>query len=148
MQDVKRWLNRGYKINGVIKALEESKQRAYELATSTTASVHTVKINGKVAALDKVQESHGNGTEIKMIACAEYEMQLEQHKNQLAAVLKEIHGAIMQVEDNTLQTLLIRRYLNFQTWESIAVAMNYNIRHVYKLHRQALIQIRALNDSI
>lgn len=148
MQDVKRWLNRGYKINGVIKALEESKQRAYELATSTTASVRTVKINGKITALDKVQESHGNGTENKLVACAEYEMQLEQHKNQLAAVLKEIHGAIMQVEDNTLQTLLIYRYLNFQTWESIAVVMNYNIRHVYKLHRQALIQIRALNDSI
>lgn len=148
MQDVKRWLNRGYKINGVIKALESAKQRAYELATSTTASAHTVKINGEITVLDRVQESQGNGTESKMIAYADYEMQLEQHKNQLAAVLKEIHGAIMQVEDNTLQTLLIHRYLNFKTWESIAVAMNYNIRYVYKLHRQALIQIRALNDSI
>lgn len=145
MQDVKRWLNRGYKINGVIKALEESKQRAYELATSTTASVHTVKINGEVTALDKVQESRGNGAESKMIACVDYEMQLEQHKNQLAAVLKEIHGAIMQVEDNTLQTLLIRRYLNFQTWESIAVEMNYNIRHVYNLHDRAL---KAINKIV
>lgn len=118
------------------------------MATSTTASAHTVKINGEITVLDRVQESQGNGTESKMIAYADYEMQLEQHKNQLAAVLKEIHGAIMQVEDNTLQTLLIHRYLNFKTWESIAVAMNYNIRYVYKLHRQALIQIRALNDSI
>ena len=54
----------------------------------------------------------------------------------------------MKVGDPTLRNLLIYRYLDFETWESIAVMMNYGIRHVYKLHGRALNHIDKIINGI
>ena len=47
-----------------------------------------------------------------------------------------------KLDDATLRTLLILRYLNFQTWEMIACKMNYGYRHILRLHGNALIEIK------
>ena len=47
-----------------------------------------------------------------------------------------------QVEDPELQTLLEKRYLNFHTWGQIAVDMGYNVRHLYRIHDRALLEIK------
>ena len=40
--------------------------------------------------------------------------------------------------DGTEQEILSRRYLLGQSWEKIAVEMNYGYRHVLKIHGRAL----------
>jgi DNA-directed RNA polymerase specialized sigma subunit len=50
----------------------------------------------------------------------------------------EIMQVIKQMSDLELQTLLEQRYLNFKTWEQIAVDMGYNVRHLYRVHEKAL----------
>lgn len=45
---------------------------------------------------------------------------------------------IGRVEDESIRCVLYRYYILIQTWEQIAVEMNYTIRWVYKLHGKAL----------
>jgi len=45
------------------------------------------------------------------------------------------------VDNTEHQTLLELRYLCFKTWEQIAVDMGYNVRHVYRLHDEAIENI-------
>lgn len=133
-ENVKKWLNRGYRIYDNIKALEKAKQRAWEMATSTTSVL-----------CERVQESHGNAAENKMTAYLQYDNQLEQSKTRLFFVLSEIEDAIMRVDDTILRSLLTYRYLDFMTWENIAVEMNYSYVHVvHNLHPKALKKIQEL----
>lgn len=50
----------------------------------------------------------------------------------------DVMQVIKKVDDLELQTLLEQRYLNFRTWEQIAVDMGYNVRHLYRMHDKAL----------
>lgn len=54
----------------------------------------------------------------------------------------EIMKVIRQVDDPELQTLLEKRYLNFHTWGQIAADMGYNVRHLYRIHDRALLEIK------
>lgn len=45
---------------------------------------------------------------------------------------------IDKVEDESGRCVLYRYYILIQSWEQIAVEMNYTIRWVYKLHGKAL----------
>ena len=130
-ESIKKWLNRGHRLHDNIKALEKAKQRAWEVVTGTTSVL-----------CERVQESHVNGTANKMTEYIEYVQRIEVHKKRLFMVLSEIENAIMQVDDNTLRSLLIYRYLNFMTWENIAVEMHYSYKHiVHCLHPKALMKI-------
>nr|DAN58962.1 MAG TPA: Protein of unknown function (DUF1492) [Caudoviricetes sp.] len=133
----KEWLNRGRALNKTIEGLEKAKARAYDIAVGTAAEL-----------TEKVQESHGNSVEDRLVTYADYCREIDEHKIELLKILKEIMEAIMKVEDPTLRNLLIYRYLDFETWESIAVMMNYGIRHVYKLHGRALNHIDKIINGI
>lgn len=132
-ESIKRWLNRGYRLQNNIKALEQAKQKAWEITTGTTSVL-----------CERVQESHGNAAENKMTAYLQYVNQIEQSKTKLFIVLSEIENTIMRVDNTILRSLLTYRYLDFMTWESIAVEMNYNIRHLYNLHDRALKEIKQI----
>ena len=56
----------------------------------------------------------------------------------LVDLKREMVSVIKAVENPEYQTLLELRYLCFKSWEQIAVAMGYGVRHVYKLHNSAL----------
>ena len=125
---VKNWLNRGYRLRNSIKALQKAKSDAWDMATSTTTALG-----------EKVQESHGNSTENKLTAYLDYTNRIETDITKLLVIMGEIERVIMQVDDNVLRELLIHRYLNFETWESIAEQMHYSYKHVvHVLHHKAL----------
>lgn len=49
---------------------------------------------------------------------------------------------IKSVDNAEYQTLLELRYLCFKSWEHIAVDMGYNVRHVYRIHDEAVKNIK------
>lgn len=57
---------------------------------------------------------------------------------------KEIEDTISQVDDDTLQILLEKRYISGKTWEQIAVEMNFCYRHTCRLHGIALREVDRL----
>ena len=59
----------------------------------------------------------------------------------LVDLKRDIVRAIKAVENTEYQTILELRYLCFKTWEQIAVDMGYNVRHVYRIHDEAVNQI-------
>jgi len=56
----------------------------------------------------------------------------------------EVVTIIKCVKRTELQTILEMRYLCFQTWEEIAVALHYDLRHIHRLHGQALDEVETI----
>ena len=54
----------------------------------------------------------------------------------------EIVTVIKAVGNTEYQTLLEKRYLNYMSWESIAVDMGYSIQHLYRLREKAYAEVR------
>ena len=48
---------------------------------------------------------------------------------------------INDMEDKEQQMVLEKRYLNFSSFEQIAVDLNFSIQHVFRIHKQALSEI-------
>ena len=61
--------------------------------------------------------------------------------DRLVDLKREMVTVIKAVVNKEYQTLLELRYLCFRTWEQIAVDMGYNVRHVYRLHDEAVEKI-------
>ena len=64
--------------------------------------------------------------------------QLEAEQDLAIQKRKEIRCQIQSMDDETEKEILERRYLLGETWERIAVDMNYNYRWVLRLHGRAL----------
>ena len=60
---------------------------------------------------------------------------------ELRCLRREIRSIISTLEDDTLQTLMMYRYISGMTFEEIAVRMHYSYVHVCRLHGQALSKI-------
>ena len=55
--------------------------------------------------------------------------------------MEKVVAIINKVEHPVLHAVLSRRYLHGETWELIAVSMNYDYRYVLKLHGKALAEV-------
>lgn len=55
---------------------------------------------------------------------------------------RKINSAINSVDNPEHRTLLEMRYLNFMTWKQIATKIDCDVRHIYRLHGQALVKIK------
>lgn len=126
----KEWLGRARKLRLRLSALEDSKQRAYARAVSSTAGLG--------------ERVSGGEPGDKLAAYAEVSLAADRQIEKLEQVRVEILHVIGQVEDNTLATLLTEYYVNDKTWEEVAVQMQYSWRQVMRLHGQALCEIRAI----
>ena len=65
----------------------------------------------------------------------------------LVDLKREMVRVIKAVDNTEYQTLLELRYLCFKTWEQIAVDLGYNVRHVYRLHDEAVESIKVPQTS-
>lgn len=72
------------------------------------------------------------------------ELMEELKKERLQAVdeYNEIYKTISRLENENEKEVLVRRYINGDKWEEIAVKMNYGYRHIHKIHGSALINIK------
>ena len=56
----------------------------------------------------------------------------------------EIVALIKKVKNQSIKPYLEKRYLCFETWEQIAVDMDYSIQHIYRLRDRALAETTTL----
>lgn len=131
----KEWLNRGRLLDQRVNKLLAERDRMFDLAVKMTGSIQE----------DKVQTSKKNTSEESFAKYVAYTAEIDKKIDELIEVKKEILTAIYQVEDPTLRTLLQLRYINFETWEQIAIDMSYSYVHiVYNLHPIALQKVEEL----
>lgn len=128
----KEWLNRGREMDKEINALLEEKEKAFSRACSATAPTDH----------ERVTTTRRNTSEDKFAQYAEYERRIDRMIDKLFQIKQEIIAAIECVNEPVYRTLLIKRYLNFKTWEQIAVEMNYSYRQTVRLHGKALQEVK------
>ncbi len=87
----------------------------------------------------------GNGeNQIENAICKMLDCDREATKDidKLVDLGREIKSHIEKMEDETLQLLLLYRYIDGHTFEEIAVKMNYSWRQVHRLHSDALMEFK------
>lgn len=84
---------------------------------------------------------HGSGTskptEDKAIRLADAHMELIKAKLEALRIRRELFEEICQVP-GARGDVLIGRYIDLLEWNELAESMNYSIRHIRRLHQEAL----------
>jgi hypothetical protein len=75
------------------------------------------------------------------------ESEINEDLKRLIDLKHEIVTVVKCMEAPDLQTILELRYLCFQTWEEISVALHLDIRWVHRLHNRALNEVDAIRHS-
>ena len=92
-------------------------------------------------------ETHGSSADDKLgsvvARIVDLVSDIERHITFLLELKNEIEGAINSVSDETYKRLLYKRYILCETFEKIAVDMNYHYVHICRLHKRALAQIKS-----
>ncbi len=94
--------------------------------------------------LSDMPKSPNRGTsrlEDTIVKIIDLQEEINRDIDRLVDLKKEIANAIFSLEDKEEQTVLEKRYLCFNSWEQIAVDMNYSIQYCFNIHRNALGKI-------
>ena len=116
-----------------------------ELANLESLVTKTTSVMGD----DRVQSS---GSQEKMADCVakivDMQKEITDEIDRLIDYKKEARQLICDSCDADCTKLLQKRYFNFETWEQIAVEMNYTYQWVSgKLHKRALSQVQKALDG-
>ena len=130
----KAWLNRGRDASRNLSRLEADKRAAEHRATRITTNMRERVNTG----------SKGRNDEI-LVAMADYSLEFDMQIAEFYRLLSEISRAIFSIDDGKLRVLLIKRYILFKTWETVAEDMNYSYENVVqRLHVKALNAIELI----
>ena len=87
--------------------------------------------------------NHGNSRlEECVMKIMDLEEQILHDMDKLVDLKKEITYVIRSISNPEYQDLLAKRYICCESWEKIAVDMNYELRYIHKLHSRALQEVK------
>ena len=129
MSEARTYLEQAYRIDQRINSKIEQVASLHNLAT---------KANSTLTDMPGSPNRNIHRMEDIIVKIVDLENDINQDIDMLVDLKTEIMQVIKKVDDLELQTLLEQRYLNFRTWEQIAVDMNYGIDNIFKLHKKAL----------
>jgi len=124
----KEWLNRARTIDGELAALNETRELMIAQLTKSTQT-----LTGDT--VQSTKDPH------KFDDLGDLAYQIEQAVKTCHRIKTETLAEIQRVDNSVLRRLLVLRYLNGKSWESIAVEMNYSWRQIHRLHGRALMAI-------
>ena len=124
----KEWLNRARTIDDELDALNETRELMIAQLTKSTQT-----LTGDT--VQSTKDPH------KFDELGDLAYQIEQAVKSCHRIKTETLAVIQKVDNSALRRLLVLRYLNGKSWESIAVEMNYSWPQIHRLHGRALIAI-------
>ena len=125
----KEYLSQAYRLDQRINSKLEQVVSLNELATKCTSTLTGMPCN----------PNHATSTMADAITkIVDLQAEINRDIDSLVDLKRDMVRAIKAVGNPEYQTLLELRYLCFKTWEQIAVDMGYNVRHVYRLHDEAV----------
>ena len=130
---VKEYLQQGYRIDQRINSKIAQVTGLHELATKATATLSDMPGNAT---------PNTHRMEDIIVKMIDLENEINADIDRLVDLKAEMVSVIKNVRNPELQTLLELRYLCFKTWEQIAVELGYSIESIYRLHREALKNIK------
>ena len=137
---VKEYLGQAYRLDQRINSKLGQVSSLNDLATKATSTLTGMPKNPN-RATSTMADAIGKIIDLQ----AEINCDIDR----LVDLKREIVGVIKTVDNTEYQTLLEKRYLCFETWEQIAVDMDYSIQHIYRIRDKALatISIPARKDD-
>lgn len=133
---VRQWLSRARGIQARIASLQESMERAYLRATSSTLPLRPTGGGHK--------GSSGYDANAAYVALS---TEVERQEAQLAQACAEILYVVSQIENNTLSVLLLERYINEKSLREIALIFDCSVSRVYQLHQKAVAEVQKILDG-
>lgn len=132
-QEAKKYLSQAFGLNQRIESKLGQIEDLHDLATKATVTYSDMPRNPN--------KDHSR-LEDAVIQIIELETEINQDMMKLVALKKDIIRRINAVESSELQTVLELRYLSYMRWEGIAIELGYGIDNVFRLHRNALDEIK------
>ena len=133
MKEKRIYLEQAYRIDQRINCKMEQVSSLHSLATKATSTI-TDMPGSPTRNIHKMEDI--------IAKIVDLENEINDDIDKLVDLKAEITTVIKEVDDPELQSLLEQRYLNFRTWEQIAVDMGYNVRHLYCMHDKELKKVR------
>jgi hypothetical protein len=134
----KEYLGQAYRLDQRINSKLEQIASLNDLATKCTGVLTGMPRN----------PNRGTSTMADAVAkIVDLQAEINRDIDRLVDLKREMVRLIKAVDNTEYQTLLELRYLCFKTWEQIAVDMGYNVRHVYRLHDEAVENIAVPRTS-
>ena len=129
----KKYLSQAFGLNQRIESKLGQIEELHDLATKAT-----------VTYSDMPKNPNRGHSRMEDCICKilDLESEINQDMIQLVELKKDIIGRIKAVESTELQTVLELRYLSYMRWEEIAIELGYGIDNVFRLHRNALDEIK------
>ena len=135
----REYLQQVYRLNELINSNLAELEELRALATSITP--------GDISQ-DKVQSNPQNDKTGNIVAkIVDLKATVNNEIDEYVDIKKEVRTKIMFVPDNTERLILKYRYLQFLTWEQIAVKLNYTFQWVHVLHKRALKSFEKILNS-
>lgn len=125
----KEYLSQAYRLDQRINSKLEQVESLNELAT---------KVNTTLTGMPKNPNRATSTMADVMAKIIDLQQEINSDIDRLVDLKRELVTVIKTVENAECQTLLELRYLCFKTWEQIAVDMNYTVRNIHLLHKEAL----------
>ena len=129
----KQFLRRYIAISGRVLALKRAIDQAMENAFNTGVTLKQVKVLSSPAEHDPMARDVCNAVDACEILYAE--------KEKAEVALQEILSAIDSLTDERQKEILTMRYINGDSFVTIAEKTNYSEPSVYIFHGRALIEI-------
>jgi hypothetical protein len=134
----KEYLSQAYRIDRRISSKISQVQSLHDLATGATATL---------SDMPRSPSPNHHRMEDFITKAMDLESEINADLKDLIDLKREIVTVVKCVEPPDLQTLLELRYLCFETWEEISVALHLDIRWVHRLHNKALNEVDAIRHS-
>ncbi|MDK7355786.1 hypothetical protein QP518_08495 [Peptoniphilus harei] len=131
--NAKEYLKQAFYLDKRINSKLEQVESLNALATKATST------------LSDMPKSPSRGTsklEDTIVKIVDLQEEINRDIDKLVDLKAEMVGTIKQIQNKELQVILEKRYLCFETWEKIAVDMNYDIRHIHRLHNLGLKEFK------
>lgn len=132
MVEAKRYLNQ-------IRLLDTRINQKIRERTDLYASIFGGRSSSNINP-DKVQSSIDlHKDEALIVKCADLEREINSMIDRLVSLRHKIIDEIHLVEDPNQVDCLYQRYVEYCTFEQIAINTGYSIRRIYQIHNNALL---------
>lgn len=136
--NAKEFLSQAYLLDQQIKSKSEQVESLNELATRCTPALTGMPRSA----------SHSSSPMADAVGkIIDLESEIGDEARRLVEMKRRIVQVINCVENVNLRILLERRYLCGDTWEMIAVSMNYDSRWTRRLHERALVVVQDILEK-
>ncbi|MDD3400401.1 MAG: DUF1492 domain-containing protein [Eubacteriales bacterium] len=128
----KAYLEQAFRLDQRINSKIAQVSSLHELATKATSTI---------SDMPRAASPNVHRMEDIIMKIFALEEEINADIDALVDLKREIVAVIKAVENTEYQTVLEKRYLNFDKWEQIAVDMGYSMDWLFAIHRAALKNI-------